>query len=196
LHTDLSTTSSARVAYGKRYFAICPERFIVKVPLYSSRLPGARKLCKPYPHQFHARLLRPAQLSRRAVDQTEILQRVHGRLNSFVADSKFGSGDNVGEKATLATQRELLALRRPVAPNQPHRRERSHGRADWRAGRCRRSHNADQGRGEYEQHLCASHVARRERSVCTLNTGVVMSQFAGDTLWTVTPQFKDAVSPC
>jgi hypothetical protein len=35
-----------------------------------------------------------------------------GRLNSFVADSKFGSGDNVGEKATLATQRELLALRK------------------------------------------------------------------------------------
>jgi transaldolase len=34
-----------------------------------------------------------------------------GRLNAFVADNGLGDGRNVGEKATLATQRELLALR-------------------------------------------------------------------------------------
>jgi transaldolase len=40
-----------------------------------------------------------------------------GRLNSVVADNQLGSGDNVGEKTTLATQRELLALRNAARTN-------------------------------------------------------------------------------
>src|SRR5580658_5431633 len=44
LHTDLSNDVERTVAYGKRYFAICPERFYVKVPLTPAGYLGARKL--------------------------------------------------------------------------------------------------------------------------------------------------------
>src|SRR6266403_3990632 len=44
LHTDLATDVDRTVAYGKRYFAICPERFYVKVPLTPAGYLSARKL--------------------------------------------------------------------------------------------------------------------------------------------------------
>src|SRR5690606_26990282 len=44
LHTDLSHDVEASVRYGLRYFAICPERFIVKVPLTPAGYLAARKL--------------------------------------------------------------------------------------------------------------------------------------------------------
>jgi transaldolase len=45
------------------------------------------------------------------VAQPRFVNVFMGRLNAFVADNELGDGQNVGEKATLATQRELLALR-------------------------------------------------------------------------------------
>src|SRR5277367_1371533 len=44
LHTDLAGDVERTVAYGKRYFAICPERFYVKVPLTPAGYLSARKL--------------------------------------------------------------------------------------------------------------------------------------------------------
>ena len=44
LHTNLAHDVEATVAYGKRFFAICPDRFIIKVPLTPAALLGARRL--------------------------------------------------------------------------------------------------------------------------------------------------------
>jgi transaldolase len=44
LHTDLGNDIDKSVAYGKRYYEICPERFYVKVPLTPAGLVAARKL--------------------------------------------------------------------------------------------------------------------------------------------------------
>src|SRR5439155_10000355 len=44
LHTDLAGDVERTVAYGKRYIAICPERFYVKVPLTPAGLLSARQL--------------------------------------------------------------------------------------------------------------------------------------------------------
>ena len=77
LHTDLAGDVERTVAYGKRYFAICPERFYVKVPLTPAGLSerpqtrGGR-----YPAQFHARFLRASQLRRRVADQARLRERV------------------------------------------------------------------------------------------------------------------------
>ncbi|MHC4511481.1 MAG: transaldolase family protein, partial [Planctomycetota bacterium] len=43
LHTDLGNDIDRSVAYGKRYYEICPERFYVKVPLTPAGLIAARK---------------------------------------------------------------------------------------------------------------------------------------------------------
>ena len=44
LHTDLADDVERTVAYGRRYHEVCPERFIVKVPLSPAGLIGARRL--------------------------------------------------------------------------------------------------------------------------------------------------------
>ena len=112
LHTDLAHDVARTVAYGKRFFAVCPERFIVKVPLTAAGLLGARRLVQAgipinFTLGFSARQNYLAALLARPTYVNVFM----GRLNAFVADHKLGSGENVGEKATLATQRELLALR-------------------------------------------------------------------------------------
>jgi transaldolase len=112
LHTDLGHDVEGSVAYGKRYFDICPERFYVKVPLTPAGLLAARRLG----HEgvpvnltlgFSARQNYLAAL----LAQPRFVNVFMGRLNAFVADNGLGDGRNVGEKATLAAQRALLGLR-------------------------------------------------------------------------------------
>ncbi len=112
LHTDLSFDAEASYQYGKRYAAINPERFIVKVPLTPEGLIAARRLSddgirvnftlgfSARQNYMIAKLARPSWVN-----------VFMGRLNSFVADSHLGDGVNVGEKATLSSQRVIAKLR-------------------------------------------------------------------------------------
>jgi transaldolase len=112
LHTDLAQNVAGTVAYGKRYFAICPERFYVKVPFTPAGLLGARKLVQAgVPINFTLGFSARQNYLAALLTRPRYVNVFMGRLNSFVADSKLGDGINVGEKATLATQRELLQLR-------------------------------------------------------------------------------------
>jgi transaldolase len=113
LHTDLANDVERTVAYGQRFFAICPERFYVKVPLTPAGLLGARRLAQAgvpvnLTLGFSARQNYLAALLARP----RFVNVFMGRLNAFVGDNRLGDGKNVGEKATLAAQRELLALRK------------------------------------------------------------------------------------
>ncbi|MDA1044691.1 MAG: transaldolase [Verrucomicrobia bacterium] len=113
LHTDLAEDIERTVSYGKRYFAICPERFIVKVPLTPQGYLGARKLVQAgVPINFTLGFSARHNVAAACIANPDYVNVFMGRLNSFVADSHLGSGDNVGEKATLATQRALLGLRK------------------------------------------------------------------------------------
>lgn len=112
LHTDLGDDVERSVAYGKRYHQVCPERFYVKVPLTPAGFLAARELGEAgvpvnFTLGFSARQAYAAAL----LSQPCYVNVFLGRLNSFVAENKLGDGTNVGEKATLATQRQLLALR-------------------------------------------------------------------------------------
>jgi transaldolase len=112
LHTDLAHDVERTVTYGKRYFNICPERFYIKVPLTPAGFLATRKLGRlgvlvNFTLGFSARQNYLAAL----LAQPAFVNVFLGRLNAFVADNSLGDGKNIGEKATLATQRELLKLR-------------------------------------------------------------------------------------
>ena len=112
LHTDLGDDVERSVAYGRRYFDICPDRFYIKVPFTPAGLLAARRLGQlgipiNFTLGFSARQNYLAVL----LAQPRYVNVFMGRLNAFVIDNELGDGRNVGEKATLATQRELLHLR-------------------------------------------------------------------------------------
>lgn len=113
LHTGLAHDVARSVAYGRRYHAICPERFIVKIPFTAAGLLSARQLVQEsvrinFTLGFAAR---QNYLIARFTNPNWV-NVFMGRLNAFVSDNHLGSGENVGEKATLATQRALLDLRK------------------------------------------------------------------------------------
>lgn len=108
LHTDVAHDVEASYRYGKRFHAICPDRFIVKVPLTPAGLFAARKLRDDgirvnFTLGFSARQNWLIAL----VARPSWVNVFMGRLNSFVADRGLGDGNNVGEKATLSSQRRL-----------------------------------------------------------------------------------------
>ncbi|MGO9246820.1 MAG: transaldolase family protein [Verrucomicrobiia bacterium] len=196
LHTDLAADVERTVAYGKRYFAICPERFYVKVPLTPAGYLSARKLAQAgiplnFTLGFSARHNYVASL----LTKPDFVNVFLGRLNSVVADNKLGDGRNVGEKATLATQRTLLDLRKSG------RTKTKLIAASIRSG----PQIADlagvdvftmptKAAAEYRANPkpgVTSQVANDPE--VPLAPGVTFAQFSGETLWTVPPKFKDAV---
>jgi len=112
LHTDLAHDVERTVTYGKRYFDICPERFYVKVPLTPAGFLATRKLGRlGVPVNFTLGFSARQNYLAALLAQPAFVNVFLGRLNAFVADNSLGDGKNIGEKATLATQRELLKLR-------------------------------------------------------------------------------------
>ena len=79
LHTDLAHDLDRTVAYGKRYYDICPERFYVKVPMTPAGYLATRKLSQSgVPINFTLRLLRAAELPGRTPVSTGLRECVHG----------------------------------------------------------------------------------------------------------------------
>lgn len=111
LHTATAHDVDAAWQYGKRFAAICPDRFIVKVPLSPAGLLAARRL-----HDDGIRLNFTLGFSARqnwliaSYSKPDWCNVFLGRINAFVADNKLGDGRNAGEKAALASQRGLRRL--------------------------------------------------------------------------------------
>lgn len=112
LHTDLAHDVARSIDYGRRYHAICPERFIVKVPFTAAGLLSARQLVLDgIPVNFTLGFSARQNYLIARFTQPDWVNVFMGRLGVFLIDHHLGSGEHVGEKATLATQRALLALR-------------------------------------------------------------------------------------
>jgi transaldolase len=111
-HTDLAGDVQAAVATGQRFHRLCPERFIVKIPLTPAGILATRRLSDagvPVNHTlgFSARQnLLVARLARPAYVNVFL-----GRLNSVVKENGLGDGRQVGERATLASQAHVRSLR-------------------------------------------------------------------------------------
>lgn len=194
LHTDLANDVERTVAYGKRYFEICPERFYVKVPLTPAGLISARKLGEAgVPINFTLGYSARQNYLIALFSQTAYVNVFMGRLNSFVTDSKLGDGQNVGEKATLATAREILALRK--SGKSKTKLIGASIRSGEQVGAVAgidvltiptKAAAQFAAKGE----MAKSHV--QEDPHVALAAGVKMSDFGGDALWTVSDKFKAA----
>lgn len=117
LHPGMSDDVETSVRYGQRYFALCPERFLIKVPLTPAGLIATRRLSDAgIPVNFTLGFSARQNLLAAHVARPAYVNVFMGRLNSFVADNGLGDGQGIGEKATLATQQALRVLpgRRPL----------------------------------------------------------------------------------
>lgn len=104
LHPDFAEDSAATVVWAQRYFALCPERFIIKVPMTPAGFVAVRRLAGlgipvNYTLGFSARQNVLAAVFSRPAFVNVFL----GRLNAVVKDNNLGDGANVGEKACLAS---------------------------------------------------------------------------------------------
>ncbi|MFW5839066.1 MAG: transaldolase family protein, partial [Planctomycetota bacterium] len=101
------------VATARRFHEICPERFIVKLPLtpagiLATRILAGEGIAINHTLGFSAR--QNYMVAR--IAEPAYVNVFLGRLNSFVADNDLGDGEYVGEKATLASQAAIQKLRR------------------------------------------------------------------------------------
>lgn len=113
LHPSVADDVERTVAWARRYHAVCPERFTIKIPLTPAgycAVARVRKLGIPvnYTLGFSARQNYVAAV----VSNPSYCNVFLGRLNSVVVDNGMGDGRYVGEKATVATQVALRELRK------------------------------------------------------------------------------------
>lgn len=112
LHTGLATDEQATVAYGKRYHAICPERFIVKVPLTAEGLVAAHRLHRAgIPVNFTLGFSARQNVMISLIARPAFCNVFLGRLNQVVQENDLGDGQYVGERATAASQHHVEKLR-------------------------------------------------------------------------------------
>ena len=112
-HTDLAGDVDSAVEYARRYYAICPERFLIKIPFTPAGLLATRRLSNegiPVNHTLGFSARQNYLIAR--IGRPQFVNVFLGRLNSFVADNRLGDGSYVGERATLASQAVIRNLRR------------------------------------------------------------------------------------
>jgi transaldolase len=88
LHTDLAHKIDATIEYGKRYFDICPDQFIVKVPYTAAGLIAARKLREEgvkinFTLEFSAR----QNVLVAAITRPNYLNVFLGRIGAYISDT-------------------------------------------------------------------------------------------------------------
>jgi len=112
LHTATAHDVEAAVEYGRRFAAVSPD-FVVKVPLTPEGLIATRALrTAGVPVNFTLGFSARQNHLAAAFAFPSYVNVFLGRLNSYVSDNGLGDGRMVGEKATLASQREVGELSR------------------------------------------------------------------------------------
>lgn len=112
LHPDLGFDVAATLAFARRYYAINPDQFYIKVPMTPDGFVSARVLAEEgipvnYTLGFSARQNYLATRFSRPAFVNVFL----GRLNSVVEQNHLGEPENVGEKATLASLEAVKGIR-------------------------------------------------------------------------------------
>ena len=112
LHPAVSRSIARTLHFGRRYYKVCPEYFTVKVPLTPEGYLAVRTLRKEeIPINFTLGFsVRQNYLAARMANP-DFVNVFLGRLNQVVMDHKAGTGELVGEKVTLETQRALQSAR-------------------------------------------------------------------------------------
>jgi transaldolase len=111
LHTDTSHDIKAILNYGRRFHDICPEQFIVKVPLTAEGLIGARLLKDSgvrvnFTLGFSAR----ENVLITKISRPDYVNVFLGRIGAYMIDNKLGDGSGAGEKAVISSQNWVTGL--------------------------------------------------------------------------------------
>ncbi len=106
LHTDTAHSIEKTVEYGKRYYSICPDQFIVKVPYTAAGLLGAKKLRElgvkiNFTLEFSAR----QNVMVTAITQPNYQNVFLGRIGAYIKDNNLGDGTGAGERTVIETQK-------------------------------------------------------------------------------------------
>ena len=113
LHPAVSRDIERTLHYGRRYFKVCPEFFIVKVPLTPEGYLAVRKLTQEnIPINFTLGFSARQNYLAARLSNPDFVNVFLGRLNQLVIEHKAGSGDQVGEKVSLSTQNSLIEARK------------------------------------------------------------------------------------
>ena len=113
LHPSMSRNIGRTLDYARRYYRVCPEYFIVKIPLTPEGYLSVRTLRKEgMPINFTLGFSARQNYLAARLSNPEFVNVFLGRLNQVVSENSIGRGDLVGEKVTLATQEALLRVRK------------------------------------------------------------------------------------
>ncbi len=116
LHPSISRDYEQTLSFARRYYKICPEYFIVKIPLTPEGLLATRQLRQEgIPINFTLGFSARQNYLAARLSNPSFVNVFLGRLNQVVVEHKCGSGEMVGEKATLATQNTLREVRERFA---------------------------------------------------------------------------------
>ena len=112
LHPAVSENIDRTVYFAERYFAVCPERFYIKIPLTPEGYCSvARVRAKGIPVNYTLGFGARQNYVAAIVSNPTFCNVFLGRLNAVVADNRLGDGKFVGEKAAHATQMAIRELR-------------------------------------------------------------------------------------
>lgn len=112
LHPSMSRDMDRSLLYARRYHRVCPDYFIVKIPLTPEGLLAVRKLrLEGLPINFTLGFSARQNYLAARLSNPNYVNVFLGRLNQVVIDNSLGSGEWVGEKVTLATQAVLRDVR-------------------------------------------------------------------------------------
>lgn len=112
LHPAMSRDLETTLSYARRYFKVCPEFFIVKIPLTPEGYLAVRKLRRDnIPINFTLGFSARQNYLAARLSNPDFVNVFLGRLNQVVTENQIGSGDMVGEKVTLATQKAIADAR-------------------------------------------------------------------------------------
>ena len=112
LHPGVGFDIARTLDYARRYFEICPEFFIIKVPMTPEGFVSVRQLSgEGIPVNFTLGFSARQNLLAAAFSRPAFVNVFLGRLNSLVEENEIGQPENVGEKAALASFEVVKRLR-------------------------------------------------------------------------------------
>ncbi len=112
LHPSMARDMEQSLEYARRYYKVCPEYFIIKIPLTPEGFLTVRKLRQEgIPINFTLGFSARQNYLAARLANPDFVNVFLGRLNAVVKSNEAGNGNLVGEKATLATQAAVRECR-------------------------------------------------------------------------------------
>lgn len=112
LHPDTAFDIKQTLTFARRYYEINPDFFYVKVPLTPDGFIATRQLSlENIPVNFTLGFSARQNYLAARFAKPMFVNVFLGRLNSLVEENALGKPENVGEKATLASDEAVKALR-------------------------------------------------------------------------------------